>query len=659
MSQANSSGIKLHDGIYYSDSPSFLIGDSSELFSFNEFYRDQNYLLSISLSSAAIQSGVRFRLEETSGLNAATGYNLEGQQTSLGATGSLASIQFALDKLRVETNGSRSQFNVDINISEQDEKIFFNPGVVSRNYYEYVESNQISWHDAKAAAENKRLYNQPGHLATIRSKEENDFIAEKTTAENIWIGATDEDVEGDWKWSGGPDDDIMFWQGEKSDSDKSVNGEFENWNRQEEPNNHNENEHYAVTNWNNAPGKWNDLKAGNIAKVKGYIVEYEQPKDGWPGDQQIKLKQQTPSNFTVKGFEAVNLFGDQTGRGTIEATDPEGLTQGQLVRIIEEPEFGTLSFNDLTNEWNYIYSGENVSDDLPGNDSFRVSLTDDAGFITQEVIDIKFERMIDDRFEGGSSIDVTENFENQGSIDYSKGSDDGEDDAGGKNLEVNAVLNVIKDNEDEDSADILFGPSTDLLENKCVLNVSDGLIDMGDKNDTLITNTYISTNELRGGEGFDHLILTDDVCESITGKNLNQVKSMLIDGFEKITVRGGQWQFEGDHSESKIHLGSESSDSGILEIPLKERSSYGLRAKKVTYKGGTVNVMLDLADVSDPTQGRWRVLNGLSRSSFNSVDPDDVFSLDIIGGDSNFEPKWDKRGSRLFLRLDESSSLNA
>ena len=636
--QATSSELKLHKGTYYVDSSSFVIGDSSNIFSFDQFDDNETFLLSISLSSDAIQSGVTFQLENTFGLTKATGFDLEGQLTSLGAFGSLASVQSALDALKVDTAGENSQFNLDINISEKSDTIFFNPGTISRNYYEFVQGN-ISWNDAEKGAKAKVLYEQPGHLATIRSEEENDFIANKTSAKNIWIGATDREDEGKWKWSGGPDNGILFWHGQGSADDLSVDGEFESWNRTVEPNNATpDGEHYAVTNYNDDKGEWNDLRAEND-NIQGYIVEYEQPQAGWPGDQQIKLKRQTPSSFLVSGFIRVNLFGDQSGSGTIEATDPEGLSKTNgIVSIEENPSYGDLSFDSQSGEWSYVYR-DNNSTDLPDSDSFVVSIEDDAGFKTTESIVIAFSRDVDDRFEDDSTIKVIEKSSWTGPLDYSEREDS-------TNLEIYDVFD-IESTEDE-TGYINFGPGVDQLKNTCVLNVSDGFIDMGADDDILTTNMYISTNELRGGDGFDQLILTNETCDDVTGAK--EALPMLIDSFEDIEIQGGIWQLEGDHRKADVLI-----SGGTMQVPLTKRSQVGLQADRLKYVDGEISVSLDLNDVSSPTKGRWNVIKGLSRGSKQLLQNDlDQLNLDLIGSgpdDPSLEPNWIFRGDKLLLSI--------
>ena len=57
----------------------------------------------------------------------------------------------------------------------------------------------MNWTDAKAFCANKSA-----HLATITSQAENDFVAKNLVPTSpvspVWLGATDEEKEGVWKW---------------------------------------------------------------------------------------------------------------------------------------------------------------------------------------------------------------------------------------------------------------------------------------------------------------------------------------------------------------------------------------------------------------------------------------------------------------------------
>ena len=52
------------------------------------------------------------------------------------------------------------------------------------------ESNNITWPNAKTAAEAKTFNGLSGYLATIESADENAFIFSKIS-QNAWIGASD------------------------------------------------------------------------------------------------------------------------------------------------------------------------------------------------------------------------------------------------------------------------------------------------------------------------------------------------------------------------------------------------------------------------------------------------------------------------------------
>ncbi|MCK9411769.1 MAG: HYR domain-containing protein [Prolixibacteraceae bacterium] len=90
-----------------------------------------------------------------------------------------------------------------------------------------------------------------GHLATANDLGENQFIA-GFIAQRIWIGFTDRDVEGTWKWI----------------TSEPVN--YTHW-APGEPNNAG-NEDWAVINWSGTNPDWNDLPLTSVAY---YAVEFD------------------------------------------------------------------------------------------------------------------------------------------------------------------------------------------------------------------------------------------------------------------------------------------------------------------------------------------------------------------------------------------------
>ncbi|MBQ7220800.1 MAG: hypothetical protein IJS28_07465 [Synergistaceae bacterium] len=104
----------------------------------------------------------------------------------------------------------------------------------------------MTWAEAKAACEEIG-----GHLATSTNSAKNAFLASLTNA-NAWLGATDEESEGTWKWITGED-----WS-------------YTNWNVGQ-PDNAGQNEHYLNINFGSA-GKWNDWTP---TKTLHFICEWD------------------------------------------------------------------------------------------------------------------------------------------------------------------------------------------------------------------------------------------------------------------------------------------------------------------------------------------------------------------------------------------------
>ena len=78
-----------------------------------------------------------------------------------------------------------------------------------------------------------------GYLATITSLDENNDVDEIATS-NEWLGATDRELEGTWKWLTGE------------------NWTYSNWNPNEPNNSGNEDGLHFYSN-----GKWNDIPLTN------------------------------------------------------------------------------------------------------------------------------------------------------------------------------------------------------------------------------------------------------------------------------------------------------------------------------------------------------------------------------------------------------------
>jgi hypothetical protein len=147
------------------------------------------------------------------------------------------------------------------------------------HYYERVQNLAVTWEQAKAFAESRTYRGMRGYLATITSAAENEFLVlqwgERGSA---WIGASDAEEEGTWKWCTGPEAGTVFWIGGTLGTARG----YHNWLRDangslSDPNNHQGKEHYAVWNYGGHPGgesrgQWADV-AGDHTEG-GILIEY-------------------------------------------------------------------------------------------------------------------------------------------------------------------------------------------------------------------------------------------------------------------------------------------------------------------------------------------------------------------------------------------------
>eukprot|EP00911_Craspedida_sp_UC1_P000357 UC1_evm1s275 len=129
-----------------------------------------------------------------------------------------------------------------------------------------VLSDTMTWDEAQAVALARSHEGSSGHLVVIDSKRESDFLFD-AVSKGFWLGATDSETEGEWKWAPGtPEAGAVFWNG--GADGKAVTGMYTDWNAGE-PNNAGD-EHCAeargVTNL-----LWNDIACGTKLTV---VVEY-------------------------------------------------------------------------------------------------------------------------------------------------------------------------------------------------------------------------------------------------------------------------------------------------------------------------------------------------------------------------------------------------
>ncbi|MGH7616382.1 MAG: lectin-like protein [Gemmatimonadaceae bacterium] len=142
------------------------------------------------------------------------------------------------------------------------------------HYYERVEA-QLTWFQAEAAAENLFFLGIAGHLATINSQAENDFVLSMFLGEPVGSG---------YRWLGGfqtpgsaEPGDGWRWVTDESFS-------FTNW-VAGEPNNVGNDENFLSFHAGdplNVPGEWNDLPNDAGVSIGGalpssFVVEFDTP----------------------------------------------------------------------------------------------------------------------------------------------------------------------------------------------------------------------------------------------------------------------------------------------------------------------------------------------------------------------------------------------
>ncbi len=160
--------------------------------------------------------------------------------------------------------------NSGTTITTENANIRFKKAVNSGNSYS-LDATTRTWLDAYNQYKSANQY-----LATITSQMELAAVMAVVPAGGAWLGGSDQETEGVWKWVTGPETGRIFWTTVLPTGARGytgTNGSYVNWNTGE-PNDSGGNED-ALQIRNNTDGFWNDLPTE--VTLLASVIETELP----------------------------------------------------------------------------------------------------------------------------------------------------------------------------------------------------------------------------------------------------------------------------------------------------------------------------------------------------------------------------------------------
>lgn len=279
------------------------------------------------------------------------GYN---QGTNIKMNGTRSEVNYALSNL-MYVGDDEGTVKVEVLLGGGD----YNSE--NKHVYKVVADSGITWDDARQAAEEMEYGGVNGYLATITSPEEDAFISERIDNSG-WIGASDDEVEDEWRWVTGPEgamdggDGLLFWEG--TENGTLVPEQHANWSPGE-PNNNNvdddsegDGEGGGIEDgedcgqiWftEGSNGQWNDLDCEGDGN-EYYVVEF-----GGTTPESLPEIESTTFDITIAreitqidSCDELFDLDEEYAANTIELTadiDCNGRTEGPLFYDEEQDEY--------------------------------------------------------------------------------------------------------------------------------------------------------------------------------------------------------------------------------------------------------------------------------------------------------------------------------